>query len=52
MGGSAADGLKADGAGAGVKIEEGGALDAGSENVEERFAEAVGGGSGGKAGGA
>ena len=41
---AAADGLNADGAGAGVEIDESRAFDAGGEDVEKRFAEAVAGG--------
>lgn len=44
VGGSAADGLDADGPRAGVEIEEDGAGDARSEHVEEGFAQAVAGG--------
>lgn len=42
--GAAAQGLDADRAGAGEKIEEAGARDSGGENVEEGFAEPVAGG--------
>src|ERR1700722_3167369 len=42
--GAPAQGLDADRAGAGEKIEEAGARDSGGENVEEGFAEPVAGG--------
>ena len=37
VGGAAAEGFDADGAGAGENVEEARAYDAGAENVEERF---------------
>jgi len=43
---AAAEGLDADGAGAGVEVGELGAFDTGREDVEERFAEAIAGGTG------
>ena len=48
--GSAAEGFDADGAGAGIEIDEGGVGEARGEDVEEGFAEAVTGGAGGGAG--
>ena len=50
MGGAAAEGFDADGAGAGVKVEEAAAGEAWGEDVEEGFAEAIAGGAGGVAG--
>ena len=44
MGGAAAEGFDADGAGAGEDVKETRAYDAGAEDVEERFAKAVAGG--------
>jgi hypothetical protein len=41
LGGAAAKGFDADGAGAGEQIEKAGAYDAGTEDVEERFAQAI-----------
>ena len=47
VGGSAGDGFDTDGAGSGVEVGEAGALDPGTEDVEEGLAEAVAGGAGG-----
>jgi len=44
VGGAAAEGFDADGAGAGENVEEARARYGGAENVEERFAQAVAGG--------
>ena len=44
VGGAAAEGFYANGAGAGEDVEEAGADYAGAEDVKERFAEAVAGG--------
>ena len=44
VGGAAAEGFDAYGAGAGEDVEEARAYDAGAEDVEERFAKAVAGG--------
>ena len=44
VGGAAAQGFDTDGARAGEDVEESGAYYAGAEYVEERFAEAVAGG--------
>src|SRR5580704_3376997 len=49
VGGAAAEGFDAYGAGASEDVEEAGAYDAGAEDVEERFAEAVAGGTKGEA---
>jgi len=49
VGGAAAEGFDADGAGAGEDVEEAGADYAGTEDVEERFAKAVAGGTEGEA---
>lgn len=46
VGGSAGDGLDADGSGAGVKIDKAAGGDAWRDDVEEGFAEAVAGGAG------
>ncbi len=51
VGGAAADGFDAYGSGAGVEVGEAGVGDARGEDVEEGFAEAVGGGAGLVAGG-
>jgi len=50
MGGAAAEGFEADGAGTGVEVQKTPALNAGGEDVKEGFAEAVAGGAGGEAG--
>jgi len=44
VGGAAAEGFDADGAGAGEDVEEARACYGGAEDVEERFAQAVAGG--------
>ena len=44
VGGAATEGFDADGAGAGEDVEKSGAYDAGAEDVEERFAKAIAGG--------
>lgn len=49
--GSAGEGFDAYGSGASVEVEEGATFEAGSEDVEEGFAEPVAGGAGGGAGG-
>jgi len=49
VGGAAAEGLDADGAGAGEDIKEAGANDTGAEDIEEGFAEAIAGGTEGEA---
>jgi len=48
VGGTAAEGFDADGTGAGEDVEEAGAYYAGTEDVEERFAQAVAGGTEGE----
>lgn len=49
FGGAAAEGFDADGAGAGEDVEEARACDGGAEDVEEGFAQAVTGGTKGRA---
>ena len=50
--GAAAEGFDADCAGAGVSVHENGACDAGLQDIEERFPQAVGGGARGEPGNA
>ena len=51
MGCAAADGLEAYGSGSGEEVDKAGFGDAGTEDIEERFAEPVAGGAGAGAGG-